>query len=233
MSETWRLYKRLFLRSLLMGGLVFGALHLVEVLFRDHGAGGALVTVVLTLSGTALLQGGLVEIVRGLHSDGDDEASVGEALGRASGSMLRLVRVSLLYGLGTGLASLLLIVPGLVLATRWAVAVPVAMLEGLNARDSLRRSREIVAGNGWPVFKVMLRVGLIVVAVTLLFGIAAGTSGPLGWWIAATVASALGTPYAAHAFTVVYYELVQPHRPVVLERGRRWESIWDAEDARG
>jgi hypothetical protein len=27
----------------------------------------------------------------------------------------------------------------------------------------------------------------------------------------------------------VYYALVQPGRPVVLDPGRRWESVWTAE----
>jgi hypothetical protein len=35
---------------------------------------------------------------------------------------------------------------------------------------------------------------------------------------------------AAHALTVAYYTLVDPGRPVVLERGQRWQSIWDDED---
>ncbi len=38
----------------------------------------------------------------------------------------------------------------------------------------------------------------------------------------------LTVPYAAHAVTVLYYRLTEPERPVVLEPGKRWHSIWDA-----
>lgn len=233
LSQAWRLYKRLYARSVLMGGVVFGAMHFLDALVRSGrtGLGIALLSLVLTLLGTALLQGGLVEIVRGLHVDGDDDASAVEALARAGGRVGKLVCVSLLSAFGIALAFVLLIVPGFIVATRWAVAVPAAMLEEGRARDALSRSRAIVQGNGWSVFKVLFAVGFLTVLVTIPFAAVAGGSGLFGWWAATTLASALTAPYAAHALTVVYYSLVQPQRPVVLDPGSRWESVWQAEDA--
>jgi len=69
LKEAWRLYKRLFTRSLVMGAVVFGLLNIVNELVRSGQAGVrvGLVSIVVTIAGTALLQGGLVEIVRGLH----------------------------------------------------------------------------------------------------------------------------------------------------------------------
>jgi len=228
LKRAWQLYKRLFVRSMVIGGVVFGALHLVQAVARSRNSAGlSLLSLVLAFMGTALVQGGLVEIVRGLHVDGDDEASVGEALGRASGRVLKLVRVSLLSSFGIGLGTMLFVVPGLILATRWAVAVPVAMLEGGNARDALRRSRAMVDGNGWNVFKVLFAVGMLTAIVMIPFVLVSASAGALGWWIAVTISSMLTAPYAAHALTVVYYALADPQRPVVLDPGHRWESVWD------
>ena len=119
------------------------------------------------------------------------------------------MRVSLLAGLGVGAGLLLLVVPGLVLTTRWAVAVPVGMLEDGTARNALRRSREIVRGNGWivrgngwNVFQVLLAVGLLEGLAGVPFALAAAGAGPFGWWLALTLGSALTAPYAAHAPTV-------------------------------
>jgi hypothetical protein len=228
MKQAWRLYKRLFVRSLLLGGIVFGAVNLANAAVRTGRSGSwiLLLTLILSVAGLALLQGGLIEIVRSLHVDGDDDPAVSELLRRASGKTLKLVRISILAGLGVGVGLVLFVVPGVVLFTRWAVAVPVGMLEEGSARDALRRSREIVRGNGWNVFKVLLGVSLLQIVVTIPFTLAAAGAGPFGWWVAATLASALTTPYAAHALTVVYYALVEPERPVVLESGQRWESIW-------
>jgi hypothetical protein len=235
LKEAWRLYKRLFTRSLAMGAVVFGVLDLGNALFRSGHAGllVGLLSIVLSIAGVALLQGGLVEIVRGLHVDGDDEATALDALGRAGGSLGKLVAVSLLVGLGVGVGVILLVVPGLVLMTRWAVAVPAAMLEEGTARDAMKRSRAIVAGNGWNVFKVLFAVGVLTLVVTIPFTLVGLSAGPLGWWIAATLGSALTAPYAAHALTVAYYALVQPARPVVLDPGQRWSSVWDDEDGQG
>jgi len=173
----------------------------------------------------ALLQGGLVEIVRGLHVDGDARRLRSMRSGRAGGRLGTLVAVSILVGLGVGLGFLLLVVPGVVLMTRWAVAVPGAMLEEGTTRDAMRRSRAIVAGNGWNVFKVLFAVGVLTALVSIPFALVGGQSGPVGWWIAGTLGSALTAPYAAHALTVVYYALVQPARPIVLEPGQHWHDL--------
>lgn len=231
LKEAWLLYKRLFFRAVLMGAAVFGVIHFVQALAGSGRSGLALTLLALMLSigGVALVQGGLVEIVRGLHDDGDDDVSVFEALSRASGRVLKLVCVSFLVGLGVALGTLLLVIPGMIFAVRCAVAVPVAMLEDGNARAALRRSRALLAGNGWSVCKVLFAVGVLNLVVVLPLTMVAQGHGQFGIWVATTLASALTAPYAAHALTVIYYALVQPGRPVVLEPGRRWESVWAAE----
>jgi hypothetical protein len=227
LSQAWELYKRLFARSFLMGIVVLGALNLVQGL-AHNGKGGLLVSllaVIAPIVGFALLQGGLVEIVRGLHVDGDDDASVGEVLSRASEKLTKLVCVSLLASIGITLGFLLFIIPGIVLMTRWAVAVPVALEEEGNARDALRRSREIVRGHGWTVWRVKAVAALLGgVAAVPLFLIAAGR-GPIAAWVAATVGFAVSMPYLAHALTVVYYALVDPMHPVVQPPGSRNASV--------
>jgi hypothetical protein len=230
--EAWRLYTRLWMRSMLMGGLIFGALHFLEIVFRSHrGLLVGLLTIVLTLMGTSLLQGALVEVVRGLHEDGDDDPSALEALGRAGTKVGRLVGVALVQSIGIGLGLLLFVVPGLLALTRWAVAVPVAMLEDRKTDDAIRRSKQILAGNGWNVFKVIFVSGLLAVVVTIPFSLVAARAGLVGWWIASTLASMLVAPFAAHALTVVYFALVQPERPVVLDPGQSFESVWKEQAA--
>ena len=228
LSRAWTLYKRLFLRSIVMAGLVFGAVNIVQAFIRAGAAGRWLGLLVLMLSfaATALLEGGLVEIVRGLHVDGDDDASVPEAFERAGGEFGKLLAVSLLSAFGMALGFLLFVVPGCILMTRWAVAVPVAMLEQGSARDAMKRSGDIVAGNGWCIFRVILGVGLLTGVVTIPFVLVSAHAGLFGWWLALTLSSMLTAPYAAHAITVAYFLLRDPSRPVILEPGHRWQSVW-------
>jgi hypothetical protein len=78
----------------LLGAIVIGLLGLVELLGRSGRSGASLghFSLALSIAGIALLQGGLVEIVRGLHADGDDEpAAVRETL--ASQRVIRVLIV--------------------------------------------------------------------------------------------------------------------------------------------
>jgi hypothetical protein len=231
LSEAWSLYKRLFTRSVLMGAIIFGAVEFVA-LFAAAGAHGAslgLATILLAVIGVALLQGGLVEIVSSLHTDGDADVSIAEALQRASGKVWKLIRVSGRVGVGVVLGMLLLFIPGLVLMTRWAVAVPAAMLEEGSPGDAMRRSRSIVDGNGWNIFKVLFACGLLTGLARFPFLFVGAKAGPFGSWVALTLSAALTAPYTAHALTVVYYTLLDPGRPVALGPAQRWESVWQAQ----
>ena len=57
---------------------------------------------------------------------------------------------------------ILIIVPGLILITIWSVAAPVVVLENPGVFAALRRSRELVRGNGWQVFGVILVLYIVV-----------------------------------------------------------------------
>jgi hypothetical protein len=233
LKQAWALYKRLFMRSVLMGAVVFGTLHLVQALAAksQHPASLGLLSIDFGISGVAHVQGGLVELVRDLHDDGDATVSMVEILRRASGRLGKLVCVSVLVGLGVGLGSILFIVPGIILSVRWAVAVPVAMLEEGSARAALRRSRALLDGNGSEVFKILFGCVLLEGVVLLPLTLLTLHSGAFAQWISGTVAAALTAPLLAHALTIVYYTLREPQRPVVLDRGQRWDSVWKAHDA--
>ena len=71
----------------------------------------------------------------------------------------------------------------------------------------------LVQGHGWPVFAVFVIVTVIAGAAT--FGIDLLLLHALGGWASLTIASALTTPFAAHALNVVYYRIVEPGRPLL------------------
>ncbi len=53
-------------------------------------------------------------------------------------------------------------IPGLILFTLWSVAAPVVVLERPDVFAALRRSRQLVSGNGWQVFAVIIIVVVVV-----------------------------------------------------------------------
>lgn len=83
------------------------------------------------------------------------------------------------------------------------------MVERLGPIDAFRRSQHLVAGNGWPVF------GVLVVALLIEFGIGIGLStiakslsaSDVSYWISSIVSSTITAPIFALAVSVLYFEL--------------------------
>src|SRR6202044_3824107 len=87
------------------------------------------------------------------------------------------ILVSILYGVGVLIGLFLIVVPGLVLLTIWAVAAPVVVLEHPGAMAALGRSRELVRGNGWQVFGVVFIFNILVLIVASALELAAASAG--------------------------------------------------------
>jgi hypothetical protein len=201
LRDAARLYQTMFWRTVVTTGLVFAVVCLAETV-------GPWPVVLLSFVGTAVVQGALVEAVeqQRRHRDG---SAFHAAWKRAGG----LLGVSLLTGIGVGVGLFLLVIPGLILFTRWSLAVPAVMLEGRSPRDAMRRSSELVKGHGWKVFAIFGIVSAGAFGTSFL--LEQLLSGPLGLWAALTVAATLTTPFTAHALNVVYYRIVDPGRPVL------------------
>jgi hypothetical protein len=230
LRDTSTLYRSLFGRTVLTGFIVFGVVGLFETIASTP-------VIIFSIVGTALVQGALVEAVADRHNS-RPQSSIGDLYRSAWKRVGRLVGVSLLTGIGVGLGVLLLVVPGLILFTRWSLAVPVVMLEGLGPRAAMKRSSALVKGHGWAVFRVLLNVtilaGLSSLAIQLLLAKVFGSAhASFGLWASLSVAGAITTPYAAHALSVVYYRLTDPYRPLLPEPPSSWQSIWHQHEQHG
>lgn len=110
--------------------------------------------------------------------------------------------------LGVLASTMILLVPGLSLLTAWSVAAPVVVLERPRGLRALRRSRELVRGNGWRVFAAIAAVTISVDAVAR--GIERGVGYAFGFapGVAATVVlGVLALPIPVILAAVLYFEL--------------------------
>jgi hypothetical protein len=85
----------------------------------------------------------------------------------AAGRFWPLLGLALLLGIGVFIGCLLLIVPGLILAVAWSVAMPVLVLENRGVIESFRRSAELTRGKRWSIFLLFVVVTLVIVVVEL------------------------------------------------------------------
>jgi hypothetical protein len=169
----------------------------------------AILAFVVILVGTTLFTGMVVELVADVQ-DGRRDATVGQLLQAATPVIGKLILVGIVAGIGIAIGFVLIIVPGLILLTIWSVFAPVIVLERPDGLGALGRSRELVRGNGWQVFGVIV---VLVLGVSIVAAIieAIGDSGGTGVGIVVRViVQILTAPLSALAASVLYFELRGP-----------------------
>jgi hypothetical protein len=141
-------------------------------------------------------------------------ASIGECLVVALKVLLPLIAIGILFSLGIGFALILLIVPGLMLWTAWAVVVPVKVAEQKGIFESFGRSLELTRGHRWPIFGlyVMYLVAAVMVsfAVARLFGLALvprPSDFHVGYQVVSGLLRAAIALIGATGAACIYYEL--------------------------
>lgn len=163
---------------------------------------------VVGIAAGTLYQGMVVNLVRDVQ-DRRRDFSAGELLSSATPFILPLIGAGILAGLAIGIGLILLLVPGLILLTIWAVIAPVIVVERSPVMASFGRSRALVRGNGWPVFRAIVVAFLIVIVGGLVFGAiaAAIADGPLLRIVFSALASTITAPVSALVAAVLYFRL--------------------------
>jgi hypothetical protein len=214
LGESWELYKRFFTRFFAIAAVVFVVLDLVSAILNAVAGSSvvaalfwALVSLVLGIVGTFWVQGALVTAVDDVR-DGRADLTIGETFERVAPRLPALIAAGIVAGIAIGIGFLLLIVPGLFLLTIWSLLVPVIVLESRRAGESFGRSQELVRGNGWSVFGVVI---IVVILSGIVHGILRAILSFLpaffSSWIGGVVADSVTAPFIALALTVMYYRL--------------------------
>lgn len=103
-----------------------------------------------------------------------EKAELGEVLRKGFSRLGSVWVVGLLSGILIGLGFCALIVPGLILLTRYWLAMPVAVIESPGIWPSMKRSEDLTEGNRWPIFAVVLIMGMINLVGSLALGVLIG-----------------------------------------------------------
>ena len=186
--------------------IVYTPVALIAAISGDSAAGG-LLALVVALIASAWYTGMVVRTVQDVQ-DGHVDASIGQLFSSVTNLIGRLILVGIVAGIGVVVGFLFFIVPGLILLTIWCVASPVVVVEDTGVFESLGRSRELVRGNGWPVFGVIVSVFAIIVVVSIVIGSigAIGDSFVLIFLVQLLLNVALA-PVFALAAAVLYFAL--------------------------
>jgi hypothetical protein len=140
-----------------------------------------------------------------------------ECYRRVGSKAIRVILILILTGLVVAVGFVLLIIPGIILLCRTAIAVPVSMLEDSKSIRSIERSMELTKGFSGQVFLIFLMVWVLTWLVAIIFEI------PFAFLVQAQhtvpfatlllqhlssfISQVLVGPIATIAFSLMYYNL--------------------------
>jgi hypothetical protein len=206
--QAWDLYKAHWRHLVPIALVVYVLISLLTLLLVVLlGWVGAVAGFFIAIAGIFWLQGALVVAVDDVR-DGRADLSISDTLGRVRPRLNTLTLAGLLATLGIAAGLLLLIVPGLYLLTIWLLIVPAIVLERHGVISSFGRSRELVSGQGWNVFGVIVITVLLLIGVNIAFGIVDEVIDNVWASLVIDIATqTLTAPFLALAWTMTYYEL--------------------------
>jgi hypothetical protein len=206
-GEAWQMYKAQWKHLLAIAFVIYLGAAIISAILGLLGRPGLYLALLISILALFLLQATLVKAVQDVR-DGRADLSISETVNQATPFLPRVIGAGLLAAIAIGIGFALIIVPGLILITFWAVFVPVIVIEGSGALASFGRSRELVRGRAWHVFGTLFLVWLILLVFDILLGVIfsfvpyAVRSG-----LASVISGTLVAPFIALVVTLMYYRL--------------------------
>jgi len=177
----------------------------------SQNPGLSLLDRLLTLVGSVLVTGATVRVVSEAYLG--RTPLFGDAMGFAGSRFGTILGANIMSGFLTVLATLALVIPGIVVACGYSVAAEAAALESGSASEALRRSWDLTKGFKLKALALgVVSIGLILVVYLgagVLGGIMGEVVGGLDVVLAVLAAcvSLLIYPVISCVFTLFYYDL--------------------------
>jgi uncharacterized membrane protein len=99
---------------------------------------------------------------------------IGEAVRRGLSRFWSIIGLAILASLGILVGMILFIVPGVMLAIRWSVALPTCVVENLGPLAAMRRSAELTRGHRWKIFGLFILIVVIIIIAAMIIGLLVG-----------------------------------------------------------
>jgi len=205
-NETFSIYGNQFGPLIGSAIVVFVVVGILAGLLATGGVILVLLASIVQLVGRLLYVGFVVKLVEDVR-DGRRDSSIGDLFSVAAPAILPLIGFSILAGIGIAIGLILIIVPGLILLTFWSVGAPAIVAERVGVIEAFGRSWNLVKGNGWSVFGVLVVVTLIWLAIGFILVAIANPIGNGAIVVANVIAGALTAPLFALAVSVMFFDL--------------------------
>jgi hypothetical protein len=208
-GEAWQMYRAHARHFIAIALVVYLAAAVLDGILSL--VGGLIVTFVGTIIGLVaayFVQAALVKAVQDVR-DGRVDLSISETLAAAIPAIAPVAVAAILASIAIAIGFIIIIIPGLILITIWAVIVPVIVIERSTPLGSFGRSWQLVRGRGLNVFGTLVLVWLIWLIANIVLSLLLSEL-PLGLQngLSTLIAGTLVIPFVAITVTLIYYRLV-------------------------
>ena len=132
------------------------------------------------------------------------QVSLGASIRFAVSRLLSIWALSIIVGIIVVLGFIALVVPGIILAIMFSLALPVLLIENKGVTESMGRSRQLVSHRWAKTFGTFLVLGIIVLIASLIFSAITAPLGIIGP-VVNGILSALYQPLFPILMVVYYY----------------------------
>jgi hypothetical protein len=206
-NETFSIYGQQFgplIGSAIVVFVIVGIL--AGILAAAGGVILLLLASIIQLVGRTLYVGFVVKLVEDVR-DGRRDSGVGDLFSSAAPAILPLIFFAILAGIGVAVGLILIVIPGLVLLTFWSLGAPAIVAERVGVFDAFGRSWNLVRGNAWSVFGVLVVMTLIWLVAQFILVAIANPIGNGAIVVANIIAGTLTAPFFALAVSVMFFDL--------------------------
>jgi hypothetical protein len=212
LAETFSIYAANFVPFALLTALAIAPIYVLETIMIAAKAPGfsaarvaasillLVVALIAPQIATAAITFGVYQHLRGR------ETSMAECLRRGVSLLMPVLRLVIVQGLAIGAGILVCIVPGVLMALRWAVSIPAAVTEGTGVGASIERSTFLTEGLRTDIFGVLFVLGALEIGLMLLVRFVAAKN-PFLHLALSGLKDLLVVGLSATASAVLYYRL--------------------------
>ncbi len=211
LGETFSVYFANFLPFVLLTALVLAPAYLLEYFVAQQPqamspvvAGSKLLLMIVKILAPYVATGaitfGVFQQLQG------KDTSIADCLRRGLSLLLPVFGLAFVQSLAVTVAMLACLVPGIILAVRWAVSIPAAVTEGTGVSASMERSSFLTDGLRWDVFGVLFVLVGIQFGFVFLVELVAAKNPTLNLLLSG-VTDLLTVGLSATGLAVMYYRL--------------------------
>ncbi len=145
------------------------------------------------------------------------QARLGSSISFALSKLLSIWALSIVVGIIVIIGIVALIIPGIILAIMFSLALPVLIIENTGVADSMGRSRTLVSQRWGKSLAVYLVLGIIVLVASGIVGLLTAPFGILSP-VVSGILSAFYAPLFPILLTVYYYSNLARLTPPTMDR---------------